>query len=177
MESNSLLLPAATPHSTFIIFWALATFIGLIFAYLTANFLNSGLAAFMSAGFIIGSLQYLAIRKYLPKPWYWIVANIIAFPVGFLVPHMILFPRNPHLGAYFVIPLITIVQWFYLQMSLKRSFIWIVILNLLVFLPVSFESGTNAWLFTLELIAACLITGVVLYLLIRYSSREILGDA
>jgi len=122
------------------------------------------IAAFLTVGAILSTVQWTVWRRFLTKAWVWIPITALAFPLS-VHAFDLLGPPRVSTWILFLIPVST-VQWLYLRNQLQRSSSWIwvhsamaILLFLLQQLPRTSE--VDCCVSLTEMLAGGLLVGTV----------------
>ena len=200
---------------TFVIHWTLASMAGLFLTFLIFPFVTDQVydlvrsidrklisifypisiqatIGFLAVGLVVGALQFLVIRRFLFRPWIWIVITTVVFPVTIVGLDTVM-PRQSSISEYLFIVVIAAFQWVYLRTQGSKAYQWIGI-HIVILLLIQVQSflfpseGPGCCISRWQFIPGALLvgffygllTGFVMYRILRkppiISSSEPFGD-
>lgn len=112
--------------------------------------------ALLVFGAILGTAQYLVLRRFLPRAWLWIVATAIGFAAILVVeavqPHIVIGPTSGPVEPIMIVlgggSLAGLLQWFYLRREAISDWrylaFWVggLVLGVVLAVPVTIGIGT-----------------------------------
>jgi len=146
-------------------YWIMATTLG----WLTGNFITSAMPVVIS-GVAIAAFQWSVLYKRIHAAWRWLLLSSLGWVVGYIL-FVIFFSANLKILFGVVIGgTLGIFQWSILRKEFNLAGWWIIISTLawttgLTFMPGILTSGTLPGT----------LTGLVLVIFFRFSSRQALG--
>lgn len=127
----------------------------------------------VTAGIVVGMLQWLVLLGRIPRPWRWAVATTVGWTVGYILTFFAVPPELEILNGVGIGLVAGFAQWIVLRRELQWSGWWIVFSMIgwitgLTLLPGILLTGTMAGA----------LTGIALEILLRHPTpKTVMGSA